>query len=312
MKNTLYKNYAKSWLKKEKSFIKKSSYESFELHMVNHVLPYFGEMKITEINNEKIQQFILHLFKSGRIDEKGGLCVKTIKNVVLVLKLSLQDAMDNNLIKPFEFNFKYPKEDKIDMVDCLSLEETKLLIQNIYLNLNNKTLGILICLTCGLRIGEITALRFSDIDLENNTITISKTLQRVYSKEKGNSKIEIGTPKTNSSYRIIPIPTNLIPFLRKFKQNNNHYVLTGTNKPTEPRTYRQWFNNFMKKNNMRQIKFHGLRHTFAMRAIEIPDFDIKSLALVLGHKSPAFTLSVYGRADVTQTKKCMNLINNLF
>lgn len=96
-----------------------------------------------------------------------------------------------------------------------------------------------------------------------------------------------------------------------YTDNPDDYYLTGKKKPTEPRTYRQYFSRFLKRYDMTKICFHELRHTFAVRAIEIADFDIKSLSEILGHKNVSFTLNVYGKANMQQKIKCMNLLNEL-
>ncbi len=195
---------------------------------------------------------------------------------------------------------------------ALSKDDEQELIQSIYFNLNRKTAGILIALFTGVRIGGLCGLQMRDISLSDNTISVNKTVQRVYDKCKRKSYINIGNPKTESSQRIIPFPSLLSNIIKKFYLDNpNQYFLTGRVKPTEPRTYRQFFTRFLKRNNSPKVKFHEIRHTFAVRAIEIPDFDIKSLSEILGHKNVSFTLNVYGRANLKQKIKCMNLLNDL-
>lgn len=186
------------------------------------------------------------------------------------------------------------------------------MIQCIYLHLNRKTAGILVALMTGLRIGELCGLQMGDISLADNTITVSRTVQRIYDKRKGTTYINIGAPKTKSSARTIPIPSLLGNIIKKFLTDKpNHYFLTGKSSPTEPRTYRQFFARFLKRNNLPKVKFHEIRHTFAVRAIEIPEFDIKSLSEILGHKNVSFTLNVYGSANLRQKAICMNLLNDL-
>lgn len=180
------------------------------------------------------------------------------------------------------------------------------------MNLNRKTAGILIALFTGVRIGELCGLQMKDISLTDKTITISKTVQRIYDKKKGTSYLHIGPPKTKSSAPTIPVPSLLVNIIKKFyAENPNQYFLTGKTKPTEPRTYRQFFTRFLKKHELQKVKFHEIRHTFAVRAIEIPEFDIKSLSEILGHKNVSFTLNVYGSANLQQKVKCMNLLNDL-
>ena len=93
--------------------------------------------------------------------------------------------------------------------------------------------------------------------------------------------------------------------------NGEQYLLTGKSTPTEPRTYRQFFARYLKRHGLSRMRFHELRHTFAVRAMEINDFDIKSLSEILGHKNVSFTLNVYGRANLQQKTRCMNLLNDL-
>ena len=151
-----------------------------------------------------------------------------------------------------------------------------------------------------------------DISLADKTININKTVQRIYDKKKKSSYLHIGPPKTKTSARTIPVPSLLMNIIKKFyTENPNHYFLTGKTKPSEPRTYRQFFSRFLKRNGLEKVKFHEIRHTFAVRAIEIPEFDIKSLSEILGHKNVSFTLNVYGSANLQQKVKCMNLLNDL-
>ena len=178
------------------------------------------------------------------------------------------------------------------------------------MDMNRKTAGILIALFTGLRIGELCGIQMKDISLLDKTIIVNKTVQRIYDKKKGTTYLNIGPPKTKTSARVIPIPSLLMNIIKKFyTENPNHYFLTGKVKPTEPRTYRQFFSRFLKRKGLQQ--FHEIRHTFAVRAIEIPEFDIKSLSEILGHKNVSFTLNVYGSANMQQKVKCMNLLNDL-
>lgn len=148
--------------------------------------------------------------------------------------------------------------------------------------------------------------------MAENAITVSCTVQRIYDKRRGTTYINIGAPKTKSSARTIPIPSLLGNIIKKFlTDKSNHYFLTGKSSPTEPRTYRQFFVRFLKRNNLPKVKFHEIRHTFAVRAIEIQEFDIKSLSEILGHKNVSFTLNVYGSANLRQKAICMNLLNDL-
>lgn len=312
-KNTTFKTLTHLWLNEKQALVTQSTHAGFLLIVENHLIPYFGTKKICDITESKIQEFIFYLFNNGRLDKTGGLTVKTIRDIILVLRLTLDFAYKSKVIDALNWDLiEYPKDLTIKKVVALSKDEEQMLIQAIYLNLTRKSVGILLTLFTGLRIGELCGLQMSDISLIDKTITINKTVQRIYNKLKNTSYIYIGAPKTKSSQRIIPVPSLLMNILKKFYTNNpNHFFLTGKLMPTEPRVYRQFFSRFVKKHELTPVKFHELRHTFAIRAIEISDFDIKSLSEILGHKNVSFTLNVYGRANLQQKIKCMNLLNDL-
>ena len=311
--NTQYKTLVNSWLKSKQPMITASTHANFVLIAENHLIPWFGQRKIGSITESDIQKYILYLYNEGRLDNSGGLTVKTIRDIILVLRLSLTYAYREKAIPLLNWEMiEYPKELGLKKVVSLSKEDEQELIQCIYLHMSRKTAGILIALMTGLRIGELCGLQMGDISLTDNTITVNRTVQRIYDKKKGTSYIHVGPPKTKSSARTIPIPSLLGNIIKKYLTDNpNHYFLTAKAKPTEPRTYRQFFARFIKRNNLRKVKFHEIRHTFAVRAIEIPEFDIKSLSEILGHKNVSFTLNVYGSANLQQKTRCMNLLNDL-
>lgn len=311
--NTQFKTLVKTWLCQKQPMITPSTYANFVLISENHLIPYMGKKKISAITEADIQTYINTLYNKGRLDKTGGLTVKTIRDIILVLRLCLIFAYKEQIIPMLNWDLiEYPKDLGIKKVISLSKDEELSLIQCIYMKMNRRTAGILVALFTGVRIGELCGLQMRDISLIDKTITIQRTVQRIYDKVKGTSYVYIGAPKTACSARTIPLPSLLINIIKKYYTDNpNQYFLTGKNKPTEPRTYRQFFARFLKKHNLRSVKFHEIRHTFAVRAIEIPEFDVKSLSEILGHKNVSFTLNVYGRANMQQKIKCMNLLNDL-
>ncbi len=203
--------------------------------VAGHIL--YENMLFAEIRHDPLVDiglvFILFLYNAGRVDKSGGLTVKMIRDIILVLRLSLAHAYKEKAIPLLNWDMiEYPKELGIKKVVSLSREEEQRLIQCIYLHLNRKTAGILVALMTGVRIGELCGLQMSDISLTNNTITISRTVQRIYDKRKESSYINIGPPKTKSSARTIPIPSLLGNIIKRFMTDNpNHYFLTGKSRP---------------------------------------------------------------------------------
>ena len=160
-----------------------------------------------------------------------------------------------------------------------------------------------------MRIGEICALKWNDIHLDSRVIMVSRTIERVYviDKDKKYTKIIIGSPKTGTSRREIPISTDLIKFLKPIMTivNGNHYLLTNTGKALEPRIYRRHYIKIIKQLNLPNIKFHGLRHTFATRCIE-SNCDYKTVSSILGHANISTTLNLYVHPDLGQKRKCID------
>lgn len=157
----------------------------------------------------------------------------------------------------------------------------------------------------GMRVGEICALKWKNIDLDNKYIYVEKTLQRVYNQQNKNSNIIIDKPKSNSSIRSIPINKKTYEVLKKMKKkfNDNDYFLSGkSNKVVEPRNYQYTFKSILRKCKLKPYKFHILRHTFATNCIEV-GMDAKSLSEILGHSDVDITLGTYVHSSDKIKKK---------
>lgn len=159
---------------------------------------------------------------------------------------------------------------------------------------------------------SICALTWDDVYVENGVILVRKTIQRIYLVDEGVKRTElaIDTPKTKNSIRDIPMTSDLLKVLKPLKKvvNSEYYVLTNDEKPTEPRTYRNYYKSLMKKLDMPDLKFHGLRHSFATRCIE-GKCDYKTVSVILGHSNISTTLNLYVHPNLEQKKKCINQMN---
>ena len=204
---------------------------------------------------------------------------------------------------------KYPKTNE-KHVECFSLQEQKIIEQYVLNSKKDKLLGIIICLYTGLRIGELLALEWNDIDFKLNIISINKSCYDSKN-SKGEYERIITTPKTTSSIRIIPIPKQLIIILHKIK-NSSHSIniISNGSKIVSIRSYQKSFELILKKLNISHKGFHSLRHTFATRALEC-GMDVKTLSEILGHKSPTITLNRYAHSLIEHKKAMMNKIGKL-
>lgn len=171
----------------------------------------------------------------------------------------------------------------------LNSVQQKLLTNYLIDNISPTNSGILISAVTGMRIGELCALKWSDIDLEKRIITVTKTMQRIKNTGgKTATKIVITPPKSKTSAREIPLPEVLYSHLKIMKKDDNCYVLTGEKIFAEPRTMQYRFKSVLKKLCLPQVNFHALRHMFATRCVAI-GVDVKTLSEILAHKKPLQT-----------------------
>lgn len=306
----MFGTWVKIWLEEKKNYVKESTYANYRTLIINHLVPEFGNMSLKDIDYNIIQKSILNWATEGRVDGKGGLSIKTIKDMVVVLKMCLRDAdIDERQITKHS-GITYPVKKCTDKSLALNETQFKKYQEAILKNLNTETMGFLICLFTGLRIGELCALKWSDINMEEKIISINKTIQRIYIKNidtKGMTHVTISAPKSPKSIRVVPIAENIFDVLYKRRQDNKCYVITGTEKYIEPRLYRKHYLNFITENSLEYIHFHGLRHTFATRCIAA-GADYKTVSELLGHASVNMTLNLYVHPHLDEKRKCVNLL----
>lgn len=306
-----YSDYLITWFDMHKKTIKDSTAANYSLILYDYIIPQLGNMEMNKITHNNIQEYLYELSTNGRIKGEGGLSKSTLKKVVIIIKLSLSQAIREGIIDEINLKFTYPPDNSINKVEVFTKKEQNVLVAYITKNITNKNIGILIALLTGIRIGELCALQWKDIDLKNNLISITKTLQRIYQKNQNEkfSKILIATPKTKKSVREIPISTELSRILKSIKKEENNYILSGTNNPFEPRTIRQYYSRMLEKISLRKLKFHCLRHTFATNCIEL-NVDYKTVSELLGHSSVSTTLDLYVHTKLSQKQRCINLLSN--
>ncbi len=290
----------KLWENDKKLYVKKSTYSAYLLLIENHINPYFADKE--QITEEDVQKFVL-------TELRKGLSQKSIKDIIIVLKMILKFAVKQKLLAYNEIEIKFPTVGEKTDLEVLNKNDHKKIINYLQENFTFKNLGIYICLSTGMRIGEICGLLWSDIDVENGIIKVRRTVQRIYviDGETRHTEILIDTPKTKNSIRDIPMTTELYKIIKPLKKvvNNDFYVITNETKPTEPRTYRNYYERLIKRLGIPKLKFHGLRHSFATRCIE-SKCDYKTVSVILGHSNISTTLNLYVHPNMEQKKKCID------
>jgi integrase len=287
------------WKADKKQYVKKSSYAAYLLLTENHLLPAFGQKK--EIEETDVQAFVLQKLDSG-------LSQKTIKDILIVLKMILKFGEKKKWTTYTPFDIQFPTVRESQSMEVLSRADQKKIMNYIQEHFTFRNLGVYICLSAGMRIGEVCALTWEDVDTDNGIINVRRTIQRIYVIEDGMRRTELilDTPKTKNSIREIPLSKDLLRILKPFKKivNPSFFVLTNDAKPTEPRTYRSYYKNLMKDLKMPELKFHGLRHSFATRCIE-SKCDYKTVSVLLGHSNISTTLNLYVHPNMEQKKKAI-------
>ena len=300
MSNKTIREIAEAWKEYKRPYVKQSTMAAYVLILENHVLPEFGDND--SLHEHEVQAFVLKKIEHG-------LSVKSVKDILIVLKMVMKFGVKNERMNHYEWDIKYPANNMPKELEVLSVANHRKILDYVQHNFTFMSLGIYISLSTGLRIGEICALKWSDINVTEGTIIVQRTIERIYvvEGEKKHTQLVINTPKTVNSCREIPMSKELLAMVKPMKKvvNGDFYVLTNDDKPTEPRTYRNYYNRLMEKLDIPKLKYHGLRHSFATRCIEA-GCDYKTVSVLLGHSNISTTLNLYVHPNMEQKKRCIN------
>jgi len=295
----LFKDWIATWLEQRRKRLKESTYFLYQTQIRTHFQRFFGGCTVREITERRVQEMADQLAREGKA--RG-----TIRNIVSLVTSSLKAAQNLGYAKRWSFEIMIPQKYTKKSLEIMSWEDQERISRILASGNDHRILGIVICLNTGLRIGELCALQWMDLDLNREVLTVTKTLQRI--QEEGKSRVVIGPPKSKSSFREIPLSSHLLDLLRRFDTSREEfYVLTNGPKPTEPRVYRKWFERFLERHHLQKIHFHGLRHTFATRCVE-NRAEYKTLSNILGHAQTGTTLDLYVHPQMEQKRLCVELI----
>lgn len=290
-----FEDLSYEWLYFKKNDIKKSTYSNYLYNIRKYLLPELKDLKLKDLEFYDFNYFVEELNQE--------LSPKTVKDILCNLKAILYFFEQEYDCKINVKRIKNPKMNANPLV-ILSNREIKKLESYCLKENSLKSIGIIICLNTGMRIGEICALKWENIDLEKRELYIKETLQRIYNNEQEGTKIIIDSAKTKTSVRTIPISNKLYNILINFKgqYKSEDFFLTGNSKGIEPRTYQNSYKNYLRQARVKPYKFHILRHTFATKCIET-GMDVKSLSEILGHSNVEITLNKYVHSSNKRKKR---------
>lgn len=306
-----YKEWLEEWLDNYiKPTAKERTYTRYYEIVHQHISPHLGEYELNDLTPIVIQKFVTHLSQCGNLKTGAGLSPNSVNSIITVIQGSLETA--NRIGLSDEYTADKIKRPKITekQVSCFTPAEQKQIEQAVMNDKKIKMFGILLCLYSGLRVGEILALEWTDIDFVKSELTVNKTCHDGKDKDGKFCRVT-DTPKTESSRRVIPISKQLLPHLREVKKkSSSKYVVSNGEKIISVRSYQKTFTSLLKRLGIQHKGFHSLRHTFATRALEC-GMDIKTLSEILGHKNPTITLNRYVHSLMEHKKEMMNKLGKL-
>ena len=304
---------SRCWLAEATVDLKESSVVKYENMLRCYILPAFGDMELSDITNENLVKFANDLRTSGGIGKKG-LAASTVAEIMSTMNALRIYALKRGCSILFTTECVSVKQEK-PHIRVFSILEEQQLVTYLHEHMDLTALGILVCLYTGIRVGELCALQWGDINLDERTMRIGRTMQRlrVDGSEGHKTQVKILGAKSASSIRTIPLPDNLVKLLSSHRQYaSGAFFLTGRREQfIEPRLIQNRFKRILKKCGIADANFHATRHTFATRCVEL-GFDAKTLSEILGHASVAITMNKYVHPTMELKAENMNRFMTLF
>ena len=299
---TYMKELAGKWLRVQQNNVKKSTYSNYHYHVNNYIIPYLGECNLHEITERTINDFIERVYYR--------LSVNTIHVILTTLKSIFKygckcSGIDRGLLDCCRIPHHSNESKVLTQKDSVRMKEYLMKKRDIF------SVSILLCRSTGIRIGELCGLKWGDINFEDGTFRIQRTVSRVRNpvQQEGQPKtvLYIRSPKSFTSIREIPIPQYLFAKLLELKSDDDYYLLTGTTECTEPRNVQKRFKTLLKHCEMQDCNFHAMRHGFASACFENGN-DCKTVSNLLGHSSTKITMDIYVHTSLSQKQKCIDSI----
>ena len=314
------------WLSANSARLKPSSRAKYRTDIENHIKPFFGEKLPGEILPEEIDGFTQSLL-TGK-----GLSPKTVRSILTLFHSILSYTGKRSGGKLPDMEITYPKSFRKN-TRVLDEKEESALVQLLAQEMDACKFGVYLALRTGMRIGEICALRWCDISFEAAAISVCHTALRL---PRGNvcqadpdrpsaaagddggvlalsrTELVIGTPKSESSLRLIPLMPDIATLCERFRpEEPGAFLLTGTDRCMDPRKLQRHLKRYLEECGIPEAHFHTLRHTFATRCVEA-GFDVKTLSEILGHSNIGITMNLYVHPNLDLKRENMNRLKSLF
>jgi len=302
--NILLTDAASAWLTEISITKKHSTYIKYKGIYVNHLAERLHGIAIVDVSGSEITGPYGNIrFTDKNLSDSLIKSIYSVLNQILTYCNVHYHTDIHPAVRPKAHTVAKP-------IKTLSQSEQISLIRELYKDMDNSKFGILLCLSTGLRLGEICSLKWSDIDLNGKLLYVNRTVQRIAVDDHSTKTILYeDTPKSIFSKREIPLPDSIMPYLSLFKKSDGYVV--SENGPTEPRTYQYRFQKLLSDAGIGKHNFHVIRHTFATNCIN-SGADIKSLSEILGHSSVTITLNRYVHPTIDTKRRHLNNLSVVY
>ena len=308
-KNTGAAELFDTWVRQVQTQVKPTTFENYDSCIRRYVIPFFEQTSNRVLSVKTVKAFVQN------IEDNTILSATTKKKILTIFKTALRAGLKSMPQRAAILEAVVLPKTETKEVQVFSMAEQRQIEAAAYHTADPRALGILLYFYTGIRLGELCALRWGDIDLEAGTMNVCRTVSRTRCFEPGGPKtmLLVGSPKSRKSARKIPLPD----FLLQLIQDNwasvvpeNYYVVSGKETPIDPRSYEKIYKTVLRVAGVKERKFHAIRHTFATRALEL-GVDIKTISEILGHSGVSVTLNIYAHSMLEQKKKAIDKFNQM-
>ena len=303
-----YKTWASHWLKNYVEVLKKvTTWRCYESEIRLHINPSLGNLEIDDIQSKDIQQLITNLMSENNSITNKPLASSHVNLIISIIEESLSCYFKTTSTNQKEYYIKRPNQEHKE-VKAFSINEEELFLQHILKNKKVKYYGFVLCSLTGLRLGELLALEWKDVDLDNLQINVTKT--RSKGKDKNGMYTDtVSIPKSRSSIRKIPLTAFLVKLLHDIKSySGGPYVISYKGRYQCIRSYQKMFSDLLQRLNIDNKCFHSTRHSFATRLLEYGT-NPKIISEIMGHSNPNITLKHYDTCFLNEKRKDLELLS---
>lgn len=281
------------WFKSNQIRLKGATEAKYLNIIESHIIPDLGGLRVSQINSMTVNAFLEKKIQNGSIKSSESLSASYVKTMAIIIEAAIKYAVSEGFCHQPKTPIHKPSIPKKELV-VLSENAEEALTHVLLREDSNVAVGTIIALQTGMRIGEVCALRWKDIDFEKEIIHVRHTIARVNTdNDDQKTMLILDNPKTDSSRRDLPMSATLKNVLMAaYLRRKSDFVISNNQNFVGTRTFDYQYKKMLEKNGLQVINFHVLRHTFATRCAE-SGMDAKTLSTLLGHSTATTTLNIY-------------------